>query len=188
MLAMMGCHELASYYDLPVWSYGACSDAKRFDEQSGLVGALWTLVSALSGGNLMHDVGYLEAGLTSSLEFIAASDEVIDLGRRAVGGVEVSKETLAVDVIDEVGPGGEFLTSDHTYRYFRRDWVPTLFDRETHNGWMRRRGRTLAQRANEKVRRILDTHTSDPLPRTVEKGLSAVLERAERRASRHPAG
>jgi trimethylamine--corrinoid protein Co-methyltransferase len=184
MLGMIGCHELAHYYDLPVWSYGACSDAKTFDQQAGFVGALWTLVCALSGGNLMHDVGYLEAGLTSSLEYIVASDELIGMVKRLMGGVEVSEETLAVDVIDQVGPGGQFLTDDHTLRHFREDWVPQLFDRGTYDTWVAQGSKTLGQRANDRVREILETHVPEPLPEEVKAKLAATIERAERRASK----
>lgn len=170
--------DLAAYYDLPVSSRcGSCSDAKRVDEQAVLVRALWTLVSGISGGKPNARGRIRGAGLTSSLDFIAASDQVIDLAGRPMGGEELSEETLGVAVTDEVGPGGEYVTIEHTYRHFRREWVPALCDRDTHDAGMERGGKGLAQRAIEKVRRILATPQPAP-PTTVEEGLSAVLERA----------
>ena len=73
---------MAAYYRLPSWSYAGCSDAKTFDQQAAAEGSLMTFLAALSGGNLNHDVGYLEAGLTSSLEAVVAAEEVIGRVKR----------------------------------------------------------------------------------------------------------
>jgi trimethylamine--corrinoid protein Co-methyltransferase len=142
-----------------------------------------TFLAALSGGNLNHDVGYLEAGLTSSLEAIVAGDEVIGMVRRIIGGIEVSRETVALDVIHDVGPGGEFLTSEHTLNHFREDWFPTLFERGSYETWERDGKKTLSQRANERVRRILENHISEPLPGSIVEKMANVIARAEERAT-----
>jgi trimethylamine--corrinoid protein Co-methyltransferase len=183
MLSIAGSHELARYYKLPVWSYGACSDSKTFDQQAAFVGGLWTFVGALSGGNLMHDVGYLEAGLTTSLEYIVASDEFIGLVKRIMRGIEVSDETLALDVIDEVGPGGEFLSHAHTYDHFKEDWFPSLFDRGSYESWVKEGKKPLGERANERVREILDTHDPLPLPEGAKDRLTSILAGAEARVA-----
>ena len=140
-----------------------------------------TFLAALSGGNLNHDVGYLEAGLTSSLEAIVAADEVIGMVKRIMRGIEVSRETLALDVIHEVGPGGEFLTTEHTFNHFKNDWFPSLFDRGSYEAWEGDGKKRLGQRANEVVQRLLETHTPEPLPASIQSALTQVVLRAEKR-------
>jgi trimethylamine--corrinoid protein Co-methyltransferase len=183
MMSVAANAEMARYYGLPSWSYAGCSDAKTFDQQAAAEGSLMTFLAALSGGNLNHDVGYLEAGLTSSLEAVVAADEVIGMVKRIVGGIEVSRETLALDVIHDVGPGGEFLTSEHTFAHFKGDWFPGLFDRGSHEAWEGEGKESLGRRANEVVRRILETHTPEPLPDSIRSEIARVVARAEQRVS-----
>ena len=181
MMSVAANAELATYYRLPSWSYAGCSDAKTFDQQATAEGSLLSLLVALSGGNLNHDVGYLEAGLTSSLDAVVAFDEVIGMVRRMMRGIPVSTETLALDVIDEVGPGGEFLTHSHTYEHFKQDWFPNIFNRQSYEDWETGGGTTLADRANKRVREILGTHNPFELSDSVKIELNGIIKRAEKR-------
>jgi len=180
-LSLAGWADLARYYRLPLWSYGMHSDSKVFDEQAALEGAMSTFVAALTGGNLVHDVGYIESGLTTSFEMLVLSDEIISLIKRFLAGFEISTETLALDVIDQVGPGGHYLGTEHTYRHFREHWYPSLIDRGNYESWSSKGKMTLGDRVKEKVRSILDTHTPEPLPEEAEKVLAGIVERAEQR-------
>jgi len=179
--------DLAHYYKLPMFSFAGCSDSKVFDQQAALEGAIWTFLAALSGANLIHDVGYIESGLTTSFEMLVVTNEVIGMVRRFMEGVEINEETLALDVIDKVGPGGNFLAEDHTYRHFREHWLPELIDRGNYKSWVEKGKKTLGQRANEKVREILETHIPEPLPEEIREELARIIERAERRASEESA-
>jgi len=181
MMSVAANAELATYYRLPSWSYAGCSDAKTFDQQATAEGSLLSLLVALSGGNLNHDVGYLEAGLTSSLDAVVAFDEVIGMVRRMMRGIPVSTETLALDVIDEVGPGGEFLTHSHTYEHFKQDWFPNIFNRQNYEGWEADGRTTLADRSNKRVRDILETHNPLELSDAVKTELNGIIKRAEKR-------
>ncbi len=119
MLTMAALAELAQYYSLPAWGYAGCSDAKTFDAQAAADAAEWVLMAALSGSNLVHDVGFLESGLTSSFDQLVFTDEVIAKCARLVGGVAVDEDSLATRAIADVGPGGHFLAHRHTARHFR---------------------------------------------------------------------
>jgi trimethylamine--corrinoid protein Co-methyltransferase len=174
--------EMASYYRLPSWSYAGCSDSKSFDQQAAFECTMMSFLSALSGGNLNHDVGYLDAGLTASFEMIIASDEFISMIKRVLGGIVVNPEMLALDVIDRVGPGGQFLTDDHTYRHFKEDWFPRLLDRGNYNAWSNKEKKTLNQRANERAREILETHTPEPLPSRISESIREIIAQAEKRS------
>jgi len=140
-------------------------------------------VSSLSGANLVHDVGYVEYGSTSCFEQVVVMDELADEIRFILEGIEVSKETLALEVIDQVGPGGEYVTSDHTYRHFRDGWLPTLGDRHTHEDWVQQGSKTLGDRASEKVRKILESHTPKPLPEAAKAKIEALIASAEQKAN-----
>ena len=97
-------------------------------------------MAGLSGANLVHDVGFIEGAMTGSLQMLVMSDEIIGMVRRLQRGVRVDEETLAVDVIDAVGPGGHFLSQAHTLRHFRDEfWFPTLMDRKQYENWTGRR-------------------------------------------------
>lgn len=183
MLSVAAWADIAHYYRLPVWGYAGCSDSKVFDQQAALEGAMNTLMATLSGQNLIHDVGYIESGLTTSLEQLVSSDEVIGMAKQIAKGIEISEETLALDVIDTVGPGGHFLGEEHTLRHFRENWFPALIDRSNYESWVGKGKKTLGQRANERVREILEAHVPEPLPEEVRGKLKAIIERAEKRIS-----
>jgi trimethylamine--corrinoid protein Co-methyltransferase len=173
--------DIARHYRLPMFHFAGCSDAKTFDQQASLEGALSVLLSALNGGNLVHDVGYIDNGLTTSYQQLVVMDEVVGMVARFMGGIEVSEETMALDVIDRVGPGGHFLGDDHTYRHFRENWFPTLLDRTNYDNWAEQGRLTLGDRAAARARQLLEEHRPEPLPAGVAERLAAIVARAEER-------
>jgi trimethylamine--corrinoid protein Co-methyltransferase len=142
---------------------------------------LTLLVDALSGANLIHDLGYLESGITGSLELLALCDEIIGWIRRFMEGVETTDEALALDVIDAVGPDNHFLNTDHTLRHFREDWYPELMDRRNYDEWMGVGRKSLNERLKEKVEEILKDDRPQVLSKEIQKKVKAVRERAEAR-------
>jgi len=172
---------LAHYHNLPMFSLAGASDAKSVDQQAGIEAALSLVVDAVAGGHIVHDLGYLESGLCGSLTQIVICDEIVAWIKHFVQDIEVSDETLALDLIDQVGPNGQFLGSEHTRHHFREHFYPRLFERDTYSGWLARGGKTLAERAADQVEAILATHKPDPLPEQVAEAIHAVVERAEAR-------
>ena len=167
--------ELAHYYGLPIFGLAGASDAKLPDEQAAAEAAFSLLLEALSGAQLIHDVGYLESGRLNSVEQIVICDELINYVKDFMQGVEVSAETLALDVIDEIGPHGDFLGAKHTRDHFKESWYPELFDRRTYDGWIGAGGKTLRQRARERVEEILENHAPEPLPPDVQEKIDAIV-------------
>jgi trimethylamine--corrinoid protein Co-methyltransferase len=93
----------------------------------------------------------------------------------------VNDDTLALDVIDKVGPGGHFLAEDHTYKYFRTEtYYPSLIDRRRYDIWKENGAKTLEQRANEKTRSIIEDYEPEPLPKDVQQKIHDIVERSER--------
>jgi trimethylamine--corrinoid protein Co-methyltransferase len=182
---MLHCKAMAELahrrYDLPVWGFSGCTDSKLPDIQAGIDAAMWILWTATSGANLVHDLGYIESGLTCSLEMIVASDEIISFVRRLLAGFEITAETLALEVIDEVGPGGDYLGTDHTLRHFRKIWSPRLFDRRTYPGWIEADRPDFLGTAREIALEAVRNHRCEPLAADTLEALRAIVLAADAR-------
>jgi trimethylamine--corrinoid protein Co-methyltransferase len=165
--------------DLPMFALAGCSDSKVVDQQAGIEAALTLMTDALCGSHIVHDLGYLESGLTGSLAQLVICDEILSWLSHFVSGVDVSDTALALDLIDEVGPDGSFLESDHTYEHFRSRWYPGLFERNNFEGWLGKGGQTLAERAAARVEEILTEHVPDLLDEDIVQQHAAIIQRAE---------
>jgi len=156
--------EMAHYFHLPVFSTAGCTDAVAFDQQAAAEVALSCLMAALGGANLVHDVGFSEGANSASLELIVAADEFISMIKTIMKGVPVTPETLALEVMEQVGPGGSYFAEKHTVQNFRKNWFPRLMNRGNYDRWMAAGGLSLGDKANRRVRRILAEHQPVPLP------------------------
>ena len=127
--------------------------------------ALTAMLGALSKATLIHDVGYLDFGLTCAPELVVIVDEVVSMNRRALEGIEVSADTLASDVVAAVGLGGDFLRARHTRDHARAlQWRPTMFNRVTQAHWEAEGALDLREKARRKAIGILADHVPEPLP------------------------
>ena len=174
-LARVATVEMGRFYGLPTWGYAGHSDACTIDEQAAADGAFSVLVALLAGINLVHDVGYLEAGLTTSPEMIVLTAELISMMRRFVNGFSLDAEALALEVIHKVGPGGNFLTEKHTLCHFREFWQPTLWDRRRADDWAAAGGKRLADRLRERTVSLIESHRPAPLPDSVRQEIQYIL-------------
>ena len=175
------CVEMAHFYDIPVFGLGGCSDSQLPDEQAMMEISLSLLTETLAGSHLIHDVGYLASGMTNSLESVVMADEMINWVKHFVRGVEVTPETLALDLIDEAGPKNGFMQSDHTRAHYREDWYPRLVERRNWDAWSAAGGMTFRQRARARALSLLESHVPEPLPDEVAHHLQRVVERAAER-------
>jgi trimethylamine--corrinoid protein Co-methyltransferase len=171
--------DLAHFYGLPVWGYAGCSDAKTVDQQAAIEATTSITMSILTGNNLIHDVGYIESGKTSSYEMIVLSDTVISMVRAMLKPIQINHETLALDLIHKVGQGGSFLSEKHTLNHFREVWYSKLVDRKYYDGWLDDGCPTMGDRLNQRVRKILDSHQSHQLSEQVVKKIREIVRRAE---------
>lgn len=175
-LARVTAAEMGRFYNLPVWGYAGHSDSKVVDGQAAADAQFSVLVAFLTKTNLNHDVGYLESGLTGSPEMMVLTSEIISMTRRFVEGVRLDEETLATNVIDEVGPGGEFLSHDHTMKHWRELWEPQFFDRRRLDRWEEQGAKDVNARLREITVGILDEHTVEGLPDSVEEDIERILQ------------
>jgi trimethylamine--corrinoid protein Co-methyltransferase len=174
--------EVGRHLGLPVWSTAGCTDSKVVDEQAAIESALSILFAGLSGADLIHDVGFIEGALTGSLQMATLSDEVISYVNRLLRGIEVNPETLASKVIDEVGPGGNYLGTDHTLDHFKCEfWMPRLLDRSRWEEWQANGARSMGDRVQTCVEEILKNHRPVPLGSKAQEKIRGILASAEAR-------
>ncbi len=171
--------DLYHHYQLPMWSTVG-SDTFCLDEQAGMEHAFGTLLAALDGANLIHDIGYLGQGLLGDPAAIVMCDEIISYVRRIINGFDINQNTLALDLIDKVGPGGNYLAETHTAKNFRGElWRPKFLNRDTHNGWEIKGRLTYRERITRKAKEILSTHKPEPLPDLVKIQLDNIAGGAD---------
>jgi len=167
-------------YGLPVWAYAGASDAKVMDAQAGAEAMFSIATAMLSRCNLIHDVGFLEFGSTSSLEMVAMANELVAMSRHFTNGIPVSEETLALDAIERVaggGPGSIFLMDDHTFEHFMQaHFLPVLLDRSRYDTWEAAGATDLYSRCNIEAKRVLAEHQVDSKPDAVLQAIDRVLK------------
>ena len=172
--------EMAMFYRIPTWGKAGAGDAKVLDQQAGIEIGISILIEELIGDNLIHDMGYLESGLTANLESLVICNEVVDFVRKITRGVDFSSERLALDLIDQVGPEGNYLTEKHTLKHFRNEfWFPQLLDHNNYDGWLAEGGKTLAQKAHQAAEKILRDHTPEPLDSATKEKFDEILQRGK---------
>jgi trimethylamine---corrinoid protein Co-methyltransferase len=178
-LARVGVMEMGRHYGLPTWGYAGHSDSCALDEQAATDATFSVLVALLSGTNLAHDIGYLEAGMMSSPEMMLLCAENISMMRRFMGGISLDAESLALETIDQVGPGGDFLSSDHALSHYREFWQPQFFDRRRFADWAADRSNGMRARLRDKVVAIMDGHRPEPLAENVRAEIDYILKNGE---------
>jgi trimethylamine--corrinoid protein Co-methyltransferase len=169
--------ELATYLGLPLMGTSGASEAKTVDLQAAIESTTQVLFSLLSRTTIPHDAGFLDCADIGSLEMLVMNNEIIGMARRLMRGVEVSDETLLLDLIDRVGPGGEFISQPETAKGFRKEiWMPRLMDRQPWSQWTNHSSRTMGERIRGRIREILETPSTHPLPSGASEKIAAILE------------
>lgn len=177
MVAAMA--QMAQHYKLPFFGTAGCSDAKFPDAQAAAEVAFSCLASALVGANLVHDAGsWLDHGSLASPAFMVLVNEILYMVEQFVRGVPVNDETLALEVIDRVGPGGHYLYEDHTLRHFKDVWYSNLFDRSINEMWLADGAKRFEQRLRDKTERVMQ-HQAAPLAKDVLQEMDRMAQHWE---------
>ncbi len=171
--------QIGKFLGLPTHAYLSLSDSKTIDSQSGLESALGIVLGALTGINVISGPGMLDFESCQSLEKLLIDNEICGMAMRLIQGISVSEESLAEGLISDLGPGGHFLNSRHTLKWFRKEqFMPSiLIDRLTTSLWQEKGSKTTYQRAKEEVKRILSKHEPEALPPDLERELDRVAEK-----------
>jgi trimethylamine--corrinoid protein Co-methyltransferase len=171
--------SMGRYYDFPVFGLAGSTDSKVLDHQAGAEAAFSLTFALLSGANINHDVGFMDAGLQYSFQLLAMCNEHLGFLRAATAGIPVTDEDLAVDLVEELGPIGDYLSHEHTLKNFRRAYHSKMVDKRVYSQWVEQGATTMEQRAAKAVDKILATHTAEPLPPDVQADIRRVVEREQ---------
>jgi trimethylamine--corrinoid protein Co-methyltransferase len=133
----------------------------------------------LAGANLIYGLGMIEMGMTIDYGQMVMDNEFARMIKYLVQGIPVNDETLAVDVIKEIGVGKDFLSHASTYKHMRTQSQPKLIDRRMREDWQAAGSTDIYQRALEEARYILENHKPDPLPDDVLAAIRSIVEEAE---------
>ncbi len=174
--------QIAHFYDIPCRGTASATDSKLLDIQAGYEKALVLAMAVLGGVNKIFYPGTMEGALTVSKESLVIDNEIVGGLYRALEGIDVNGMTLALNVIDAVGPGGHYLGQRHTMQFLEDEhFIPSLSDRQTREKWAEAGGKGMADRAHERVERILAEHQVDPLGSDVEAELERIVRQVEAR-------
>jgi len=170
--------QMAQFYQLPYYATGGMTDSKLIDAQCGYESAITGLLCALAGANFIHDAaGLMEFALTVCYEKYVIDNEILGMVMRAVEGIKVDDDNLAFDLIQEIGPGGNFVTAKHTRRRMRSEhYQPLLSDRDNREEWEAAGGKAIWEKAAEVVRQILADHNKHSLPAEIRNQILSEIK------------
>jgi len=173
--------DLYHYYGIPMWGTAGCSDANGLGPQSAMESAISILMASLDGANLVHDVGYMGQGLIGSPAAIVMCSEIISYVKRILRGFDLDRDRIGMEVIRQVGPGGNFLAEDMTARFHRQEhWRPKYLNRENPEVWMSKGSKSYGDIVTQKAIEILETHRPEPLPKDAQEALQTIVKKAEK--------
>lgn len=175
--------DVSKWLGLLMFSTGGCSDSKVLDEQAAAEMTTSLYYAHLSGGNLIHDVGYLDSGVNSNLDALVLNDELISMVKQFGKGINTDEDHLGLDVINEVGPSGEFVTHDHTYRHWREWFMPKFQGRADWETWHLEGAKTMLDRVVEETDRLLAEYEPAPLEEKLHAELKQIVTDADERHS-----
>ena len=172
---------LSDYYGRPGGCHGGKTDACVPGVQAGMEKALSIIFPVLAGATGVGTLGAVENALTFSYEQLVIDDAIAGYIRRMLEGFSVNEETLAYEVIKEVGIGGNFLQHPHTAQNFRKEfYLPDIVERMSWSSWQAQDVRGMEAKAREKARRILAEHHPRPLDAAQEREIDAIVAAAQR--------
>ncbi len=176
--------SMGRYYNLPVFGLGGSTDSKVLDQQCAIEMALSLTFALLSGANIVHDLGFMDAGLQGSLQLMVIANDTLAWLRAATAGVPVDDASLALEVVEELGPSGNYLSHEHTLKHFRRAYHSKLVDKRPYSQWMEQGATTMEQRAAKVIDDILSSHQPQPLPPDIQRDLKRIVEREQERVGK----
>jgi trimethylamine--corrinoid protein Co-methyltransferase len=171
--------QLGRFYNLPSFGLGGGVEAKLPDAEAAAQAMMGMLLNAQSGLTMTQCLGTLASGMYGAPEMAMICDEIVRMIKRLQEGISVTDETLALDVIQRVGHGGNFMAEEHTARLFRKElFFPVLFRRQSIDQWIADGARPVVAVAHERVQQILAKAGSVPLAPGADQALERLLQSA----------
>ena len=175
-------HQLSNHIQVPNYNSSGLTDSKIPDAQAGWEKAVTTLLAAMGGSNYIHHAaGMLESMLTVAYEQYIIDDEIIGMCAKVLKGIEVDSEHLALEVIEAVGPGGNFMLADHTVEHLRSEYYlgNRISDQTNREQWEQEGGLDARDRGRQIARKILAkapvSYITQELDAVIRKKLNILL-------------
>lgn len=170
--------QMAKFYGMPCHTYAALSDSKLVDVQAGLETGMSGLMALQAGINVISGTGVIDFCNTFSIEKLVIDNEICGMALRVAEGINCSEEALAVDLINELGPGGDFLSTEHTLKWFKKEpYMPSLIiDRRNRTNWEELGAKDTFRRAQSEVREIVEGHKPRALDGEQDRALDTVTK------------
>jgi trimethylamine--corrinoid protein Co-methyltransferase len=168
--------QIARFHSLPSHCTGIHSDSKVVDAQCGYESAIGGLVTALSGVNIINGLGSLDLGFTFDYAKFMLDIDAVNNIRVILGGIPMRESDMALDIIREKGPGGEFLSHAHTFQHMRQLSRPELFDRRARKDWQELQIPDIVERAYDRAGAVMNTHMPPPVDPAVNQAVEQIIE------------
>ena len=173
--------QMGKRYGLPVYINAGLTDSKRPDAQAGLEAGITLAAGAAAGADIFGHMGISGVDQASSLDMLVLQCEIISYVESLVRSMDFSDEALGIEVIDQVGPGGTFIDTQHTVEHFRKElWFPRLLDREYYQAWLENGATSLEERCRQRKEQILAGHRPEPVSPELERALNEIVTAARR--------
>ncbi len=174
--------QMGRHYGFPVYINVGLTDAKTLDSQAGAEKGTTMMLGAMAGADTFGHAGICGTDHAASLEWLIADDEIMAYVKRIMQGFDINPETLATDVVQQVGPAGNFLAQDHTVHHFRRElWIPdATWTRDAWDTWETQGATSMARRIHSEARRILKEHSVEPLEDGLAEEIDNIVTAAQR--------
>lgn len=165
--------QIAHSYGLPCRAGGCVTDSKILDAQASYESMMNLHTAATAGVDfVLHAAGILESYMSISMEKFIVDDEICSMVRRFIKPTVINEEDLAVQLINEVGPGGQYLTTDHTYQHFRKEfWQPTMSNRDTYDQWRLNGSVPILTQAENRVNEVIDNYEIPHIDQSIDQKL-----------------
>ncbi len=174
--------QIAQFYGIPSRGTGCNTDSKCLDIQAGIEKAVTHFMPALAGINMIFYPGTMDHAKTVSLESLLIDDEICAMAFRALQGIKVDDDSLALAVIEKVGPGQHYLGQKHTMLNLKSEqFIPKIANRQSFEDWRNTGAQDLWQYAKQEVKKILANHQPLPLPDGCEAELMRIVKHVEER-------
>jgi len=173
--------QLARFYGLPTWGHAGLTHSRDVDAQAVGDAVFNVMTTAFSGQNLVHDLGFMDTALTYSPEMLVICNDIVGKVKRFLRGIEVSNETIALDVINRVGIGHSYLQDPHTLKHTKSElYISKLVVREGYERWIESGRISMIKKAQAETRSLLENHKPSELEPQVTSRLASIIREVEK--------
>ena len=174
-----GINEVGKYLNIPTLNYLGISDSKMVDAQYAMEATAGILLAMLSRSNLNGSMGMINFESAQSFEGLVISHEVVGMAQRLAKGIDDSMPSLGLEIIRKVGHNGNFLETDHTLYWFKKElYFPDIIDRHTEDAWRKLGAKDMLQRARERVEELESMYTQSTLPDGIVQEIDSIMQNA----------